>query len=65
MPEDERQRLIGLINSGKLDIVDMQINDIDGFEYSHGAWDENPWLSSDVLVTLYLGLKPQDRGLES
>ena len=65
MPEDERQRLIDLINSGKLDIVDMQINDIDGFEYSHGAWYENPWLSSDVLVTLYLRLKPQDRGLQS
>jgi esterase/lipase superfamily enzyme len=65
MPEEERQRLIDLINGGKLDIVDMQINDIDGFEYSHGAWYENPWLSSDVLVALYLGLKPKDRGLES
>ena len=64
-PDDERQRLIDLINGGKLDIVDMQINDIEGFKYSHEAWYENPWLSSDVLITLYLGLDPASRGLST
>ena len=65
MPEDERQRLIELINGDRLDIVDMQINDIEGFKYSHEAWYENPWLSSDVLITLYLGLDPASRGLNT
>ncbi|MFW2403135.1 MAG: hypothetical protein ACN4GT_00125, partial [Gammaproteobacteria bacterium] len=37
----------------------------EGFEYSHEAWYANPWLSSDVLITLYLGLDPASRGLNS
>ncbi|MBT8442586.1 MAG: alpha/beta hydrolase [Gammaproteobacteria bacterium] len=65
LPEDQQQRLVDLINGGNLDIVDMQINDIAGFEYSHEAWYANPWLSSDVLITLYLGLDPESRGLRT
>ena len=48
-----------------MNFIDMQINEIAGFEYTHGAWYENPWLSTDVLVTLYIGLDPQARGLRS
>ena len=65
MSEEERRELIDLINSDKLDIIDMQIEDIEGFEYSHEFWYANPWVSSDVLVTLYVGLDADDRGLGS
>jgi len=65
LTDAEREHLRELINSGKLNFIDMQINDIEGFEYTHGAWYENPWLSTDVLVTLYIGLDPQTRGLRS
>jgi len=65
MTDAQQQRLRELTNDGKLDVIDMQINDIEGFEYSHSAWYENPWISSDVLVTLYVGLSPQERGLSS
>lgn len=65
MTEEKRQELRDLINAGKLDIVDMQIEDIDGFEYSHEFWYANPWVSSDVLVTLYVGMDAADRGLGS
>ncbi|MGI9341348.1 MAG: alpha/beta hydrolase [Gammaproteobacteria bacterium] len=65
LTDDERERLRELINSDKLNFIDMQIDDIKGFEYSHGAWYENPWLSTDVLVTLYIGIDPETRGLQS
>jgi esterase/lipase superfamily enzyme len=65
MTEQEKRELRDLINAGKLDIIDMQIEDIEGFEYSHEFWYANPWVSSDVLVTLYVGMDAVDRGLGS
>jgi esterase/lipase superfamily enzyme len=65
MTEAQQQNLRELANNGKLDVIDMQINDIEGFKYSHSAWYENPWVSTDVLVTLYIGLDPDERGLRS
>jgi len=65
MTDAERERLLELIESGKLNFIDMQIDEIAGFEYTHGVWYENPWVSTDVLVTLYIGLDPQSRGLRS
>ena len=29
----------------------------------HGYFRSSPWVSSDVLMTLYYGLKPKERGL--
>jgi esterase/lipase superfamily enzyme len=65
MTEAQQANLRELVNSGKLDIIDMQIKDIEGFKYSHGVWYENPWVSTDVLITLYIGLDPAERGLRS
>jgi len=65
MTEAERDRIRTFMNGGKLQFIDMRIEQIEGFEYSHGAWYENPWLSTDVLVTLYIGIDPQERGLRS
>ena len=31
---------------------------------SHTFWYDDPWVSSDVLVTLLFHLTPQERGLE-
>ena len=30
----------------------------------HGYFRSSPWASSDVLMTMYYGLKPEERGLE-
>lgn len=63
-PEDIDQ-LRDLMGNGKLDVIDMQIKEIEGFEYSHEFWYANPWVSSDVLVTLYARMGPEKRGLKS
>jgi hypothetical protein len=54
-----------VVNSGDLDIINLQINEIPGFEFFHGAWYENPWVSSDVTVALNFGLQPGKRGLKA
>jgi esterase/lipase superfamily enzyme len=52
------------INSNRLNFINLGINKIEGFKFSHGAWYENPWVSTDVIATLNLGLLPEQRGLE-
>lgn len=52
------------INSDRLNFINLGIDEIQGFEFSHGGWYENPWVSTDVIVTLNLGLLPKNRGLE-
>jgi hypothetical protein len=32
-------------------------------ESGHGYFRASPWASSDILMTLYYGLKPKERGL--
>ena len=34
-----------------------------GSENGHGYFRASPWASSDILMTLYYGLKPKERGL--
>jgi hypothetical protein len=46
----------------RLDTTDLP--DKDSWRFSHSAWYENPWVSTDVITTLNLGLSPEQRGLE-
>ena len=34
-----------------------------GSDSGHGYFRANPWVSSDILMTLYYGLRPKQRGL--
>ena len=52
------------VNSDRLNIINLEINKIPGFEFSHGAWYKNPWVSTDVIMTLNLGLQPKYRSLD-
>jgi esterase/lipase superfamily enzyme len=65
LTDAESARLKEMINSDRLTILDLSRNLIEGFEFSHGAWYENPWVSTDALVYILDGLRPQDRGLDS
>ncbi len=65
LTDAESARLKEMINSDRMSVIDLSRNLIEGFEFSHGAWYENPWVSTDALVYLLDGLRPQDRGLDS
>jgi esterase/lipase superfamily enzyme len=62
--EAQNEWLNQAINGDQLNVINLEINKISGFKFSHGAWYENPWVSTDVIVTLNLGLKPKHRGLD-
>jgi esterase/lipase superfamily enzyme len=49
----------------RVEIIDVSsFKDERGFDITgHHYWFENPWVSTDVLVNIRLGLAPADRGL--
>lgn len=65
LTDAESKHLHEMINSDRMSFIDLSKNLIEGFKFSHGAWYENPWVSTDALVYLLDGLLPQDRGLDS
>jgi esterase/lipase superfamily enzyme len=63
--EEQRKNILEAVNSDQLHILNLGISEIPGYEFSHGAWYLNPWVSSDVLVALNMDLSPGQRGLAS
>jgi len=63
--EEQAARLEEMVNSERMNIVDLSRVEIEDFKFSHGAWYENPWVSSDALVFILDGLPPVERGLKS
>lgn len=63
--EAERMQLEALINRNALHVINLEDVNMPEYTFAHGDWYLNPWVSSDVLVTLNLGMQPEQRGLES
>ena len=63
--EQQMQGIRTAMRNNDLHILNLEISDIPGYQFSHGAWYLNPWVSSDVFVSLNLGLPPAERGLAS
>jgi hypothetical protein len=49
----------------RLEVVDCSFGkDLRGFDISgHRYWYQHPWISSDLMLALRTGAKPQQRGL--
>lgn len=63
LDEETEADLRYMINSDRISLINLSASDIEGFQFSHGAWYENPWVSTDVMVTLLTGWLPNKRGL--
>ena len=63
--EGQRKDLEALINKGKLNVLNLELEKLPDFQFAHGDWYLNPWVSSDVLVSLNLKLSPKQRGLKN
>lgn len=61
---DETQWLLDATREYNLDLLRVRPENIPGLsQRSHTFWYDDPWISSDVLITLLLHLMPADRGL--
>lgn len=63
LDEETEADLRHMINSDRISLINLDSSGIEGFQFSHGAWYENPWVSTDVMVTLLTGWLPKKRGL--
>jgi hypothetical protein len=63
--EEQKHAIRQAVSDDQLHILDLETSDITGYEFLHGAWYLNPWVSSDVFVSLHLRLAPAERGLAS
>ena len=59
----EKQAILAAVQSNRLHLLNLETTDIPGYEFVHGAWYLNPWVSSDVIVSMNLKLHPSERGL--
>lgn len=58
--------LLGATETYGLELLRVRPENIPGLSnWSHTFWYEDPWVSSDVLITLLLHLDPDERGLEA
>jgi hypothetical protein len=60
---EQKQAILGAIKSNKLDVLNLETSEITGYKFVHGSWYLNPWVSSDVIVSMNLDLLPRQRGL--
>lgn len=65
LDEDETRWLLEAVNQYGLELLKIQQEDIPGLPpRSHTFWYDDPWVSSDVVVTLLYHLSPLERGLD-
>ncbi len=64
LDETETQWLLDATREYDLDLIRVRPENISGLsQRSHTFWYDDPWVSSDVLITLLFHLRPRDRGL--
>ena len=60
----EYQQLVEIMNSDKMVFIDLLNVPATEYRFTHGAWYDSSWVSTDVMVTLLGGLTAEERGLE-
>lgn len=62
---DVASQLKKIINSERMVFIDLSNVPAPGYRFTHGAWYDSPWVSTDVMLTFLGGLTTGiERGLE-
>lgn len=62
----QTETLLGAVRAGDLDVIQVSPETIPALSRnSHTFWYDDPWVSSDVLVTLLFDLAPAERMLDA
>ena len=65
LDEEHRDQIMEILNSDNMVFIDLREIPVSEYRFTHGAWYENSWVSTDVLVALLGDLSGAERGLES
>jgi esterase/lipase superfamily enzyme len=64
LTEDERRIILDVMNTPKLNVIDVGDSAPLDIGRAHDSWYNHPWVSMDALSLLLLNLDPLERGLE-
>ena len=56
LSDEHYQQVVDIMNSDKMVFIDLRDVPATEYSFSHGAWYESSWVSTDVMVTLLGGL---------
>ena len=58
------KQVVAIVNSDNMAFVDLKNVPERHYKFTHGAWYESPWVSTDVMVTILAhDITPEERGL--
>jgi len=61
--EDLRARVREIVNSDRMVLIDLEEVPEAHYKFTHGAWYDSSWVSTDVMATLLGGFTADERGL--
>lgn len=64
LSDEHYQQVVDIMNSEKMVFIDLRNVPATEYQFTHGAWYDSSWVSTDVMVTLLGGLSAEERGLE-
>lgn len=64
LTEDQRRIVIDVMNTRKLNVLDVGDSTPLNLGKAHDSWYNHPWVSMDLLALLLFNLDPLERGLE-
>lgn len=64
LSDEHYQQVVDIMNSDKMVFIDLRDVPAREYKFTHGAWYDSSWVSTDVMVTLLGGLTAEERGLE-
>ena len=64
LTEDKRKIILDVMNTPKLNVIDVGDSAPLDIGRAHDSWYNHPWVSMDALSLLLLNLDPLERGLE-
>lgn len=64
LSDEHYRQVVEIMNSEKMVFVDLLDVPATEYRFTHGAWYDSSWVSTDVMVTLLGGLTAEERGLE-
>jgi len=65
LDDEERQMIIDLMNTPKLNVLDLGGSEALKLGSAHDSWYSHPWVSNDLLLLFLFNATPEERGLNA
>ena len=64
LDDEEKQMIVDLMNTPKLNVLDLGGSEALKLGRAHDSWYSHPWVSNDLLLLFLFNATPEERGLK-